>query len=597
MTLLLAWAWQGLVLTLAVHLALRALRRLDAATRHALWWGTLGAVVLLPVVLAATRPSSGGAAASSGLPIPDEPARSGSLLTVPAPPAAVGQAAVGIWLAFTAIRLGRLGHGWRAMQRIVRESASLDAAIEGRLVHLADARRTGPPMTLRLSESVRVPCAVGLGHAVVLLPPSLARTLDAADLDRIVLHEYAHLLRRDDRWRLAQALLEALVGLHPAVAWIGRQIELEREAACDDVVVALSGERQRYAGALVETARHARRAGPRAPSALPLAPAATRAGRLLRVRVERLLDAGRPRRLRPAVPSLAAGCALLTAAAIALASAPSPIGVAARKGQTAASSAPGPQRPAPPSPGVFRQVLARPMPFDRRQARDRSEWGRPGAASLASSPAHVPPAARRSGPGSAAGRNVATTAAPAEPVEGGPRLRAIATRRSTVPPVDQMPARVHIRVGGTTATLDAKTLQEQRLASSELDAMPALGQPQQGAWQPGLPDASSAAPAARRTPPAGRSARPGQDLESVTARPLVPGEAEAARLEAADSEGGEQPLAADAERRPAIRARPPRPAWKALVEAGRAVDRGFAHAGSTLARRVAQLGEAAARTF
>lgn len=596
MTLLLTWAWQGLVLALAVHLALRALRCLDAATRHAIWWGALGAVILLPVLLAASWAWSGGAAASPGLSTPGAPAASGYLLTVPAPPAAAAQAAVGIWLACTAVRVGRLVHGWRAIDRIVRDSAPLDAAIEGRLVCAARARRTGPPVTLRLSEAVRVPCAVGLGRAVVLLPPSLARALDADDLDRIVLHEYAHLLRRDDLWRLAQALLEAPLGLHPAVAWIGRQIELEREAACDDVVVALVGERERYAGALLKTAWHARRARPRPPGAPPLAPAATRAGRLLRARVERLLDAGRPRRLRPAASSCAAGCALLTAVALALVSVPPPIGASAQEAEAATVSASPARLPAPPSPGVPRQVPAGSMSPDRRQAPDQSARERPGAASLTSSPLDAPRAARRPVPGSGAGRSAAAAAAPAKPAESAVKLQAIAAPTSTTPPADEAPSRGRAR--GAAATLDAAISRDGRLAMREPGAAQEPLDPLQGAWPPALSDARSAAlAAARRTPPAGLSARPGPDLEPAAARPPAPGEAGAVRLEASNFGGAGRTAPVGAEPPPVTGARARRPGWTALVDAGRAVDRGFTRGGSTLARRFVQLGEAVARTF
>jgi beta-lactamase regulating signal transducer with metallopeptidase domain len=620
-TLLLAWVWQGLVLALAVHVALRTLRRLDAATRHALWWGTLGAVMLLPVVLAAPWPWSGNAAAAPGLSTPDVPAAPDSLLTLPAPPAMAAQAAVGVWLALTAVRFGRLVHAWRAMRRLVRESSPLDAALERRLVHVARARRAGPPVTVRLSEAARVPCAVGLGHAVVLVPPSLARALDTADLDRIVLHEYAHLLRRDDRWRLAQALLEAPLGLHPAVAWIGRQIELEREAACDDIVVALAGEGQRYAGTLVDTAWHARRAGPHVPGAPPLAPAATRAGRLLRARVERLLDADRPRRLRPAASSLAAGGALLAAAALGLATASPTIGVAARETRPGAATATRPRLPAPPGPGVLPDVLARPMSPERRQAPDRTGSGHPGAASLASGPPPAPRAARRPVPGSPGGRIVPITTTLAEPVESDPTLPALATLASTALPADHMPARVHLRTRGTTAALEASSPREDGLAAgrqqaviggdafetsspqgpglarSEPGALRERREPRRGFWEPALPDASPAVPTARHTSPAGLSLPRNQDLPSVSARPPVAGEAEAARPQVASSGEGEPPFAADPERRPAARARPPRPAWTALVEAGRAVDRGFTRAGSTLARRFGRLGEAVASAF
>jgi len=38
---LINWLWQGLVLTAIAAVALSCLRRLNAATRHRVWWVTL----------------------------------------------------------------------------------------------------------------------------------------------------------------------------------------------------------------------------------------------------------------------------------------------------------------------------------------------------------------------------------------------------------------------------------------------------------------------------------------------------------------------------------------------------------------------------
>ena len=42
---LINWLWQGLVLTAIAALALSCLRRLNAATRHRVWWVTLWLVL------------------------------------------------------------------------------------------------------------------------------------------------------------------------------------------------------------------------------------------------------------------------------------------------------------------------------------------------------------------------------------------------------------------------------------------------------------------------------------------------------------------------------------------------------------------------
>jgi hypothetical protein len=175
--------------------------------------------------------------------------------------------------------------------RLRRESRPLDLHRQRRLPLWNAARHSGRRVSVRVSEDVRTACAVGLGRGAIVLPRSLAVALDDDALDQIVMHEHAHLQRRDDLWRLLQALVECVAGLHPAVRIAARQIDLEREAACDDRVVIRTGEAGRYASCLAEAAALASSARPHyEPSLLP---GAVRGSSALCTRVCRLLDARR----------------------------------------------------------------------------------------------------------------------------------------------------------------------------------------------------------------------------------------------------------------------------------------------------------------
>ena len=48
MTLIVTWLWQGMVIAWITAAAVRAMPRLNAATRHAIWWLALGAVLAIP---------------------------------------------------------------------------------------------------------------------------------------------------------------------------------------------------------------------------------------------------------------------------------------------------------------------------------------------------------------------------------------------------------------------------------------------------------------------------------------------------------------------------------------------------------------------
>jgi CubicO group peptidase (beta-lactamase class C family) len=96
----------------------------------------------------------------------------------------------------------------------------------------------------------------------------------------LLLHELAHLNRRDDWALLIERTIEAFCWWHPVVRWVGSRLEQEREEACDQLA-ATGEEPRRYASTLVHLAEISKAAGSR------LAPGALR-GQLSR-RVEALL--------------------------------------------------------------------------------------------------------------------------------------------------------------------------------------------------------------------------------------------------------------------------------------------------------------------
>jgi hypothetical protein len=124
----------------------------------------------------------------------------------------------------------------------------------------------------------------GCGTPVIAVAPALVARLDAAELDRVVIHEWAHVQRRDDLTNVGQLLIRAVAGWHPAVWWLDRRLSIEQELACDETVVAVTGGAKSYASCLVKLAS-LRRAGQ--PDVLLASGALSSAG--LTRRVARLL--------------------------------------------------------------------------------------------------------------------------------------------------------------------------------------------------------------------------------------------------------------------------------------------------------------------
>ena len=320
METLFAWTWQASALALAVAAALRLAPRLSAASRHAIWWVTLACVLIMPAVHLAGRTMAGGAgpasAAATGAP---------SLVvgwSVPAPPDWVVAMALGAWLGTVLLSCVRIVRSVRHVQCLARSSEPLGAERESRLSAWGRERGSGRTMQLRVSGQVAVPCALGLGRAVVLLPRDLVARIDDADLDRLVMHERAHLLRRDDWLRLLEASMSAVFGLHPAVAWIARRIDLERETACDDYVVSVTGDAHRYASCLADAAAAVMQR-PDTGGVPRLAPGALRSRGVLERRVVRIID--RRTRRRAASRAVLAACAAGVAGVAAVFASASPM--------------------------------------------------------------------------------------------------------------------------------------------------------------------------------------------------------------------------------------------------------------------------------
>ena len=307
MTVLVAWVWQGIAVACGTAIALGRMPRLNATTRHAVWWFALVAVLVLPLLQPDT-PALASPAAASGL----EPRLlSARVLALPAAPDWLIACGIAIWLGALVIGLARIASGVRLVRALKAGSWLLPPARQARLTMWSSVRDSGRRAELRISDEVSGACALGLGRPVILVSRTWVDVLSDEDLDQIVMHEHAHLARYDDWLRLLQSVIASVAGLHPAVRFILRNIDVEREAACDDLVVSRTGAARRLAACLVNAATaSAIAAGVCEPEVIPGAVGSAPA---LRVRVTRLLDAGRDRHPRLARVTCLASVVMLLA--------------------------------------------------------------------------------------------------------------------------------------------------------------------------------------------------------------------------------------------------------------------------------------------
>jgi uncharacterized protein YjbI with pentapeptide repeats/beta-lactamase regulating signal transducer with metallopeptidase domain len=312
--------WEATLLAIAVWAVLHFVPNLNAATRYAAWCVALAAAIVLP--LATTLPritlqpavvyerlpqSSTRQAPSSAATLRTMHAHSASSAahlerTPPAPsagfrfpqrahvavPSIAALAIFAAWLLVALAILGRLILNLVRLERLKRDALPLPVDYREHLQRWADAAKGTREVRLCVSDRIEVPIAVGLFDSMILIPQHLLQTLSENEVDQITLHELGHLRRADDWTNAFQRIVQALFFFNPAILWIAQQLDLEREVACDDWVLATTRDVRPYAFCLTKMAEVT--AWPHRALA---APGVFMTRKSLSIRVERLLRAGR----------------------------------------------------------------------------------------------------------------------------------------------------------------------------------------------------------------------------------------------------------------------------------------------------------------
>jgi beta-lactamase regulating signal transducer with metallopeptidase domain len=301
-----------LILAAAIPLALLC-RRSAAATRHFLWLGVMASLLALPVATVLAPHWSGptwagtllrkGSAQFAGNAAPAlvtgrttaardgtssaEAPRSASLKP-PAPAAKLFRWRALIWPGWMAglvlTLLVFLEQRWklRRIERVARPVT--DPEVLGLRDSVLRELRLRRKVRLLEIEQPLMPMTWGCWRPAALLPADAAKW-ERERLRLVLRHELAHVRRGDCLTQALAAVVCALYWFNP-LAWLAAaRMRVEREKACDDLVVALGQTRpSEYAGHLLDIARQWS-AAPRA--ALPVA---KRSG--LEQRLRALLDGG-----------------------------------------------------------------------------------------------------------------------------------------------------------------------------------------------------------------------------------------------------------------------------------------------------------------
>jgi len=112
--------------------------------------------------------------------------------------------------------------------------------------------KIGLRKNVRLAESALalIPMTVGYLKPVILLPLGTLSGVPPQQIEAILLHELAHILRKDYLLNIIQSVVELLLFYHPLTWWLSGLIRQEREHICDDLAIGVNKDQINYIKAL-----------------------------------------------------------------------------------------------------------------------------------------------------------------------------------------------------------------------------------------------------------------------------------------------------------------------------------------------------------
>lgn len=288
----LAWAilWQSTAVIIVIAALAWLLRRSSPGVRYWLWQIAAIKLLLMPVwtvaiqlpalpeetraVEAATtavampervsepvpilRPGTGNAAEETGASLPPlawwEEALSASRL---------GELSWQSWLllGWAAVVVGQGARLLRQRFRLgvlLRQAAGpKNSELPALVKELAEGLGLRRVPAIRLTAVEVSPFVCGPWRPVLVLPQALLRSLDDNQRRQVLLHELAHVKRRDLVWGWLPVIARVLYFFHPLAHWVSYRIRLERELACDQLAMAVSGQTAAdYAETLIRVVSH-----------------------------------------------------------------------------------------------------------------------------------------------------------------------------------------------------------------------------------------------------------------------------------------------------------------------------------------------------
>jgi len=292
-------SWQAAILAAVVWIVGRLARKAPASWRYALWVMVLIKFVIppfayLPEQMALWNGPRAVETAPASAPM-QQPTAAITPTSVQTPPVsapagnppAVGQMVeptpyeptpfdiagtlFSAWLLGTAVMASVLIVRLARQSGVVRLASPVDDRADDILADCASRLGIKRIPLLLQSDHAPTPMLVGVLRPIILLPNGLPDTCPEPELKAILLHELAHIKRRDMAVLWLYHIIQLAFFFNPALWLAGRQLKRERELACDELVLASDSiTRRDYAAGYVSALKMAASSA-RAPISLAMA--------------------------------------------------------------------------------------------------------------------------------------------------------------------------------------------------------------------------------------------------------------------------------------------------------------------------------------
>jgi beta-lactamase regulating signal transducer with metallopeptidase domain len=159
------------------------------------------------------------------------------------------------WVSVVLLQLVRLVHQRTALARALRGAQPAGAELSRAVADAAAALGLPHAPEALVTSREGSPFVCGVARPRMVISHGVLSSLAPAQLRQVLLHELAHVRRRDLLWGWVPEIARIVWWFHPVVHWVVFRLRLERELACDQLAIVLTGrDPADYAATLVHVA-------------------------------------------------------------------------------------------------------------------------------------------------------------------------------------------------------------------------------------------------------------------------------------------------------------------------------------------------------